>query len=121
MFKWQTTLGIIVSSEIVEFTHKFQKQFEFEVQYTYDIFDKSYLGKQFNIGGSITQFATKENLKLAQELVQKYQPGNQITVFFNPNKHNEAVLETTSNEVVIICLFFGPIAFLAGALMRVYN
>jgi hypothetical protein len=89
------------------------------LSYDYEVGGRSYVGHQVSWstgGGSSTAAAT------AQELAEKYPPGADVTVYYDPKHPATAVLEPRNLQnaavsiVATVAFGFFALAFLAAAL-----
>ena len=85
---WVTTKGTIISSDVEVKTFPTREgdkiYHEAKVKYEYTVVHKKYIGDQVASGKDM----------IAEATVKEYPPGKKVTVYYNPNNHSEAVLET---------------------------
>jgi hypothetical protein len=91
---WPTTTGVVTVAKVEVHTdyddddHTSTTSYEPVVQYTYTV-----NGQQFN-GSKIAFGANRVGNSQAQKMVGQYPVGNSVTVHYNPEKPEDAVLET---------------------------
>lgn len=81
-----------------------------EVEYVYSFLGKEYQGKQIAFGPKIGGSRSR-----AEKTIAKYSSGDTVTVYYDPNKPEESVLERnlskTSLVYGIICLVVAVITY----------
>ncbi len=90
---WPTTPGTITASSLQEHRHYDSDEgvsysYEPVIQYRYTVMGSEYTGSKISFGANTFGRAQ------AQQQVNTYQPGINVTVHYNPEKPEEAVLET---------------------------
>jgi hypothetical protein len=106
---WPSVIGTVVSSNTEarqshdsDGTHT---SFYPMVMYEYEVLGHRYRSDQVNFGGKLGY----GNSNTAQVVVDRYIPGNNIRVYYNPNNPGEAVLErtagTSSRILVWVAIF----------------
>ena len=87
---WPTTDGVVTLSEIYDVRgNKGGVTYGAEILYEYYVSDKRYLGNHVTSAGQ----SSSSDLDYAQYLINKYPNGTKVTIYYNPNKAEEAVLE----------------------------
>lgn len=115
---WPTVPGEIIRSDIVQHTdydsdNSPSTSYEPVVQYTYSIMGQVMTGARIAFG------ANQFNYKKALEISGKYPVGTRVIVHYNPDKVNEATLETAARGgkaftiIGIVELVVGVIATVA--------
>jgi hypothetical protein len=84
-----------------------------KVAYTYFLFGRTYVGGRTVFGSSARYSSRKE----AEAAMQKYQPGQRVTVYYNPKNHAKTVLEPGRVFGAVGDLVAGGIFFLIGAIL----
>ena len=103
---WPTTGGKVVLSEIRESTSTdddgyTSTTFFPRVEFSYTVAGQIYESKKLSFGGVMAN----SNPAKAQETIDKYPVGSSVTVYYNPEKPSEGVIERTagpSNLLMII-------------------
>lgn len=91
---WNKATGTITQASLKEHASSGQEDhittinYEPRVEYTYEVSGVSYMGKRIAFG------ANTFNYNKAREIVGRYPPGSAVTVNYDPQKPEEAVLET---------------------------
>jgi hypothetical protein len=125
---WPKTTGTIVKSRVATESSVFggddaqgesQPMYLADIEYTYRVGDMVYTSKRVAFGGK-SQYS--KPLK-AEEEAARYPEGKSVTVFYNPEKHQEAVLEQSAKGsgvlliAGIVFLAIGVIALLVGLIL----
>ncbi len=85
--RWPSTKGEITGSEFLAST--LDSPSSFKIQYQYQIGSRQYSSNKVHLG---VNMATGSN-KFNQGIVDKYPQGKSVTVFYNPENHQESFLE----------------------------
>ncbi len=115
---WPTTEGQIVASQVGERDGLDGGTYHAEVHYSYGVAGAKYQGKRVAVDDSGTNHRGR-----AEKIVDRYPVGAKVTVFYNPNRPEKAVLEpkTTGGWLlwfVMGFLFIWIIAVYWGALFK---
>jgi hypothetical protein len=112
---WQGTQGQVIASDINKSTsndsdYGHSTSYEAIIRYTYSVMGKDYTGERVNFGIRNT------SEKSARETVARYPINTSVTVFYNPDKPEQAVMEQASSSgwlqiVIGIALFVAGIYF----------
>jgi hypothetical protein len=101
---WPNTIGKIVSSEVRTNDSGDGPLYEADVIYQYSIDDFEYSSKRVSYGLWIFSNTRTE------KIVNKYQAGKEVLVYYNPDSPKEAVLEPGTQSIIyviiIVALFF---------------
>ncbi len=117
---WPTTSGVITASEILE-NKQYRNSntrsdvviyFEPSIRYRYTVSGRSYLSNQVSFGGF-----NSTDPKEATAIVNRYEKGRSVTVYYNPTRPEESVLETGTTPLTYIPLGLGIIFLGIGILM----
>ncbi len=123
---WPTTQGVIVSSEIQsisrtrESTRRQRKKFGVRrvkrytvyrplVTYRYTVNGQTYTQRNLDVNGS-SEYRKQSSV---QAVIEKYAPGREVTVYYNPNDPSDAMLEPGSDGTSVL-LFFVLGVFMLG-------
>jgi hypothetical protein len=88
---WPTTGGVITESGIsVDTDSEGDTSYQVSVAYQYIVDDVAYVGDRV----SSLRAISRGSLQAAEEQWEKYLPGSEVTVFFDPKNPHRAVLET---------------------------
>lgn len=118
--KWPTLPGSVVASRLESKTsRRYSRGRSYTrtihtpiVEYTYQYMGKSYQGSKIFPGANMSF-----DLGTAQGILNRYPPGQQCTVHYNPADLSDVVLETKSsggNLMVILGAVFAVIGILAA-------
>lgn len=84
------------------------------VEYSYSVMGQPFTGKRIAFG------TNRYNFKKAEEIVNRYQVGSRVNVFYNPEKPKDAVLETVAAGGKLLTILgavmsgVGVLAFIAA-------
>jgi hypothetical protein len=108
--EWRSARGRITSSEIVsimapsESSKKPEPAFEWQVEFDYEWRNQKFTSRKFGID---TQPRSQYRERLV-EYTQQYKPGQNVSVFVNPDYPDSAVLKLSSGNVLltlsVLCL-----------------
>lgn len=110
--RWPTTQGTIIASEVVRSSKYLPK-----VVYTYDIDTNAYSSDKVRV----TNYAQYKYKDDAAKEVAKYPVDAKVTVYYNPDKHDEAILEPGIKGEHIFMLLLGLIIFLVPLIGLIYS
>jgi hypothetical protein len=86
---WSMAIGRIMSAEVKTIKRRSKIRFAPEVIYEYEVDGKLYQGKRLNFG-----FQMQHNIRSwAEEGIAAYTVGQQVEVYYNPDKPQDSVLE----------------------------
>lgn len=109
--QWQETTGTILTSELKEYIKKpSDKAYQLKVSYEYIVKGKQYLSRRIFFGDTLR--ASSRLVAEAQRI--KYQPGTTVTVYYNPKKPKEALLQPGIDSIIYWTLAFGSIFLVFG-------
>ncbi len=91
---WQTTQGVIISSDVEEETDKYGKSWRHKIIYEYTLNDKMYKSDQIHFRG----YTASKDKTFAYGYVKKYPVGKQVTVFYESNNPLFSSLEPNINQ-----------------------
>ncbi len=111
---WPSTVGRITAAEVKQSVSRDDDDREHyayypSVEYEYQVAGQTYTGKRIAFGGTV---ATSNPNQAAAQL-DRYPVGGEVTVYYNPEKPSEAVLERKAGgfawglAVGIVCLVLG--------------
>jgi hypothetical protein len=112
---WPTTIGKIVSSEVrVE-----ESRDDDGATWYNPVVAYSYSAAGRTIEGSRIRFANmrRGSQRKAEQVLASYQAGGPVTVRYNPEKPDEAVLETQKPGPLYLVLALGGLVFVAVGLI----
>lgn len=103
---WPTTEGLIVASSVEEHGHLKtdgrSPTFHAKVAYEYKLGGQRYESSQLSYKSYGTSKAAR-----AKRIVEKYPVGTEVTIYYNPMKPDQAVLEPGANIFTALPLIFG--------------
>ena len=110
---WSKTKGLILSSEVTTSYNEHHSKTTMTpvVTYKYALNGREYQSRQVSTGDH-----GSGDIKQARKVVERYCPGMEVTVFFNPNDPGNAVLEPGLSISSVIILGVGVVFFCAAIL-----
>lgn len=110
---WPTTGGSVISSHVEE-KRDYDDEGNLNRTY-YPIIEYEYTvgGDRFQ-GDSYQALKTSMSRRKARQVVSGYNPGEEVTVFYNPEKPSDAVLVPGFSNILYVLLAMGIILILAG-------
>jgi hypothetical protein len=103
--RWEQTTGVILSSTIENSMNPTKDRFEdyskASIIYKYIVNGIEYLGDRVYFGSN--SFSSDHSI--AQSIIKKYPTGKIITVFYDPDKHKDAVIERTHRSILMATIF----------------
>ena len=116
---WPSVPGIVLSSSNSTAKKKGKKllvtNHEFRIRYKYEVGKKSYTSKRYTM--SVT---SSEDRSAIEKLVTRYKKGTRVTVFYNPQQPDKAVLvkgEARKLFIFLCALVVSVLATLGALLM----
>lgn len=105
---WDKTDGIIINSELVDYTSagEADSTFKPKIEYSYFVNGNEYKSKRIYFGSHIM---TSYNKRHSQKLVEKYSKGTKVIVYFDRLNEKQSVLETGIKYQIIIGSILGLI------------
>jgi hypothetical protein len=104
---WPTVPGVITSSEIDQYDSDGTTMYSAEINYDFTVDDKPYNGNRISInsGNSSTS-----SIKEVKKDLQKYPVGAAVTVYYDPELPNNAVLEPGADFLTYL-IKYAPFLF----------
>ncbi len=87
---WVPVTAQIVSGNISARRGSKSTSYVLDIKYSYKVLGQSYENNQFSFGSEGTGYDTR---KKAEGILAKYPIGNQVTIYYDPNNPQQAVLE----------------------------
>ncbi|MBD3271553.1 MAG: DUF3592 domain-containing protein [Elusimicrobia bacterium] len=115
--QWPSTTGIIVESSVTQSREydssrrKYYMRYKPLINYEYTVDGKKYVGDKVSFGGTGTSRASAYNL------IDKYPTRAEVTVYYDPEKPLNAVLETGVSAITYIPFYLGLFVAICGALI----
>jgi hypothetical protein len=109
---WPTTQGTVITSEVIRSSKYVPK-----VIYTYDIDTNAFSSDKIDL----TNYAHYKYKDDAAKEADKYPVDAKVTVYYNPDKHNEAILEPGIKGQHIFMFLIGLVIFVAPLLGLIYS
>lgn len=108
---WPATQGVITATRVrVDDRGESSESYHPEVTYTYSVLGMSYEGHRRIIGAT----RSYGNRRAAEAFLASYPVGKQVTVYYDPNKPGEAVLEAGTTRGAIGTLIISGVFALIG-------
>lgn len=117
--EWPTAMGRVIFSDVREDSDEDGASYHADVSYEYVVNDREYLSDQVSFG----QYGSS-NYSHAAEIVRRYPVGERVTVYYNPEQPETAVLEpgvTWSSYMVLVmglCFMGVPLLIAVGGLFN---
>jgi hypothetical protein len=112
--KWTPVQGLIINS-VKKTEHTDSGKLEYaDIVYEYVFGEKKYTSKIIKIGGDLLSNPSKRTQTEADILLIKYPLGKEVHVYVNPKYPKVACLERAGAETIIISIFSGFVAVIAG-------
>lgn len=81
-----------------------------EVRYEYEVMGQKYEGKNISFGGSVGS----SSRAYAEKVIAQYPADKEVTVYYNPEKPSEAVLERGMRGGTLLLILGGVLGLLAA-------
>lgn len=131
---WSSVTGVIGASSVQARTSSNSEggtstSYYPELLYEYRVGDNRYVGQRITFG---TQVGYGDRNR-AQAVVDRYMPGNQVPVYYNPNNYADSVLERSAGTgtqilfwiglliLLIVCITLGSMLFIFGGIAAMFN
>jgi hypothetical protein len=111
---WPETTGEVISAEVIVDERGFSSEddmYQPRVITQYKIGDRVYTTREIHFNQSSSW---RSNRVYADAMIDKYAPGTQVSVFYNPEESSVAVLNTQTDWVTYFIMAFGAILLLIG-------
>ena len=110
---WPATSGTILSSEVEEEISTdaedgVSKYYYPRIRYEYEINGTKYQGNKYKL------LEPSMSRQKAYEFAALFLPGNKVNVYYNPQKPQQAVLQTGAQNFLYIFLFIGVALIVTG-------
>ena len=106
---WPSVPGRITSSEVITISGRNEDTHTPRVHYEYTVGGRTYTGRRIAFGG-IRSFSQNA----AMLLVEKFKPGTQAEVFYDPAAPDDAVLERRTGSSSLLLWAPGVLFILVG-------
>jgi Protein of unknown function (DUF3592) len=93
---WHITTGTVTRAQIAEQRVKTRMVYQTKVSYAYAVNNRQYQSSRVFIGDRLH---SSDRLTAEQQL-RHYQPGSEVTVYYNPRDPKDAVLELKTHPVL---------------------
>lgn len=103
---WPSTRGVVVESSLAN--DPSNGRFSFSIRYQYSIAQQSYINSQVSFALIANSYQAK------QDVVSRYPVGQEVTVYYNPDSPQDAVLENQQTGGWILFVVVGAIFVLFG-------
>ncbi|MDX2212037.1 MAG: DUF3592 domain-containing protein [Oculatellaceae cyanobacterium bins.114] len=101
--RWQTTSGKVISTMMKEQRVKTRLVYQPKVRYEYVVDRNWYQANRIRVGD---RWGGSDFAK-AEEQLRRYQPGTEVTVYYNPRRPQDAVLELKIDPALYMVLAGG--------------
>jgi tetratricopeptide (TPR) repeat protein len=113
---WSTTVGKVISSEVIRDTSGKRPIYIPKVFYEYSVTGNKYSSNEVSIG-----HWDSSSPKGAQKIVNRYPTGKDVIVYYDPDNPEDAVLEPGTSIGDYTLILFGAIFIGAGLLIILGN
>jgi hypothetical protein len=114
---WPSTTGIIIStgvSEVLKASDHYETELKPQICYAYKVGDDSYMSSRIGIMPNSSAISSAT----ASKLTIKYPKDAQVSVYYNPDRPSQAVLEPGVNgnliAFLIVAILIFAISFIAA-------
>lgn len=111
---WPAVSGTITASQVTISTDKNGTTYSADVQYKYVVNDRWYTAGTVNFG----EYGSS-NRGRADKIVARYPPGSPVTVYYNPDDPNTAVLEPGVTWGSYFSIFMALLFFIVPAVILI--
>ncbi len=112
---WPTSSGTVILSEVSSYDSrsdgKTTRMYTANVRYRYAVNGVQYHSGRVSLGDSSTSSAADK-----RAIAERYPVGSQVTVYYDPDQPQDALLEVGPVLITYIPLVFGLLATIAGIL-----
>jgi hypothetical protein len=125
--RWPTAAGIVTNSSVIEeqieedtnndkSTVRKIQRYQVDLRYAYKVNKRDYVGTSATLGWT-PMYGLREQ---AETAVSKYRPGAPVTVYYDPDRPGNAVLEPDNKQGSAAPLVFGAISAVTGSAMLAF-
>lgn len=114
---WPTAPGVITSSEIDQYDSDGTTMYSAEINYDFTVDDKPYNGNRITINSGNT---STSSIKEVKKDLQKYPVGANVTVYYDPELPNNAVLEPGADFLTYL-IKYGPFVFVFFGVLMLFQ
>jgi len=112
---WPVVPGVVVSAEVHETVHSSDEgadtySYDPKIVYTYQVGGTDYMSDKYSFG------ASNSNRNAVAQIVARYTPGMAVSVHYNPEKPNEAVLVSEAGGTKLF-LIIGIVLAVVGLMI----
>ena len=112
---WPVVPGVVVSAEVHETVHSSDEgadtySYDPKIVYTYQVVGTAYQSHKYSFG------ASNYNRNAVAQIVARYTPGMAVSVHYNPEKPNEAVLVSEASGTKLF-LIIGIVLAVIGVMI----
>lgn len=111
---WPNVPGIITHSDISQSTDDGKTMYATEINYNFNIGNNSYSGNRISLTSNNTKTS---NIGSVKKTLQKYPVGQQVTVYYDPELPNNAVLQPGADTFTYIIKYAPFLLGFLGVLM----
>ncbi len=113
---WPSVKGRIVSASIEKESIRRRVVIREKIQYVYHVKGKRFVGESVTLSPRLMPLRPP-----AREVVRKYPKGAHVTVFYNPSRPEESVLEPGLNPYIMVLAAVGPFILLVVTMLFRYS
>jgi hypothetical protein len=125
--RWPTVAGTVTASDVIEeeirddsnsdksIIRKIHR-YQVDLRYAYQVGKRDFVGTAASWGWTAV-YGLRE---LAEKAASQYQPGQPVTVYYDPAQPGNAVLDPNGRQGSVAPLIFGAISAVAGGIMLAF-
>lgn len=127
--RWPTAAGRITHSDVIEeiveektdhddkpTTSKLQHRYQVDLRYAYKVGKRDFIGTEVNWGGTMISGLRD----VAEQAAAKYHPGQNVKVYYDPERPGHAVLEPASREGALGPLIGAVVCAIVGGIFLTF-
>jgi hypothetical protein len=109
---WPSVQGKIISPPVERESTRLKIGFRTRIQYAYEAGGKRFLGDRIALGPLVGLYGPSD-----KHLARKYPKETIVTVYYNPIRPEQSVLEPGFNRNIILIVIFGPLVILCSVIL----
>jgi len=116
---WDSTYGLVLVSEIDEdYSSEGTEIYSVIIDYSYTVNNIVYHGNEVNYG---SKGVYDSNLESKKRIIETYNKGKEVMVYYNPKDHSQAILETGIHFNNILILIIGLVFLFVSIALLIKN
>jgi hypothetical protein len=118
---WPYTIGKIVTSHIETYYHGERCIERAVIEYEYEVGGKLFRGSKISSGVDFGISSSAPSLSPAEYVVKKYGRGDEVRVFYNPNRPKSSFLEKGGYIGLAMSIIFSVVSISFGIIWYKYS